>query len=379
LALVNSAGHARENLLFFHKQLIFAGMGFVIMIVATMIPSRIYYMFAYIIYGLSILLLLLVIIGGVAGFGAKRWLVIGGFRLQPSEPAKIGLIFAAARFLADWREDAGWRIIFSVALLAAPIAFIVLLQPDLGTSTVFPIITLAMLAWFGLQPRYFIVMLLPILSLFLLVNPWFIAPVIILGLIWFWRSDKNWIRVLLLAILCAATTTAAPMIWDKLEPYQKSRLSTFLDPTADPLGAGYQVIQSRVAIGSGGILGLGYLQGTQTQLRFLPQQHTDFIFSLAGEELGFIGTSIILFLYFLFGWRSFRAAALIKNQFMSLTTAGIAVLILYHCTVNIGMALGNLPVTGLPLPFLSYGGSFMLTCMLACGLILSAGLYRREY
>jgi rod shape determining protein RodA len=168
------------------------------------------------------------------------------------------------------------------------------------------------------------------------------------------------------------------MAWNHLEPYQQRRLTTFLNPTADPLGAGYQIIQSKVAIGSGGIIGRGYLKGTQTQLRFLPQQHTDFIFALAGEELGFVGISILMGLLFALVWRGYSIAAATKNPFMGLVSSGLVTMIAYHSIVNIGMVAGILPVTGLPLPFLSYGGSFLLTCLVSTGIILSTGLHRRE-
>jgi len=379
LALIYSAGNAREDYSHFNKQLVFVCIGIVVLFGAMYIPPRMYYALAYLAYGFSILLLILVLFSGVFGLGAKRWIIIGGFTLQPSEPAKLAFILAVSRLMADWRDYAGWKLIGAFAMLALPVTLLVLIQPDLGTSTVFVILSAALLAWFGLPIKYYLVMLLPVFSMLYHLSPAIIGSIALVGLVWLKRTGMNWVWIACIAIVCGFATMAAPVAWDQLEPYQKKRLTTFMNPGADPLGSGYQVIQSQVAIGSGGFTGMGYLKGAQTQLRFLPEQHTDFIFSLAGEEFGFIGTSLILFLYSLIGWFGFRAAALIKNQFMSLVAAGMTVMILYHSVINIGMTLGNLPVTGLPLPFLSYGGSFMLSCLLAAGMILSASLYRREY
>lgn len=379
LLLIYSAGHAKGDISHFNRQLIISIAGIIIMIALAFIPPRVFYALAYVLFGLSVLLLIMVLAAGVVGLGAKRWLILGGFHLQPSEPAKIGFILAASRFLADWRESAGLKMVLIIAALGIPVTLIVLAQPDLGTSTVFPIIAFALLAWYGLPLKFFVMFFLPVVSFFIILKPWLVIPFVLAGLVWLKKKGCNWVLVGCLGLTCIGASFAAPFAWNRLEPYQKKRLTTFLDPSADPLGAGYQVIQSRVAIGSGGLTGMGLLKGTQTQLRFLPQQHTDFIFSLAGEELGFIGTSLIVFLYSLVGWRGFRAAARIKNQFIGLVAAGLTTMIMYHCVVNIGIAMGNLPVTGLPLPFLSYGGSFLLTCAAAVGVILSAGIHRRDY
>jgi len=188
----------------------------------------------------------------------------------------------------------------------------------------------------------------------------------------------KWLGMVLLAAVCLLAIFAAPRAWNHLQPYQQKRLTTFLDPADDPLGSGYQVIQSKVAIGSGGVGGAGFLKGTQTQLRFLPQQHTDFIFALAGEEFGLLGTSAVILMFLLYGWRGIRIANRSRSQFAGLIAAGITTMIIYHACINIGMAIGMLPVTGIPLPFLSYGGSFLITCLMNTGILLSTGLYRRE-
>ena len=380
IVLIYSADQAQGSLGHFNKQAVIAGVGLVLMILLMMLPPRIFYALSYVFYGLALGLLLMVTIFGVTGLGAKRWLDLGGFRFQPSEPAKIAFIILAARLLADTRSpNLGWKALGNVAIVAIPPFALTVLQPDLGTATVFPVISFVLLAWYGLSLYHFAIVFLPLVSLFFLFYPLLIIPIVIGSLVWLKKRGIRWIGLISLFACCIAAAFIAPTAWNQLEPYQKKRITSFLDPYSDPLGSGYQVIQSQVAIGSGGFAGTGYRKGTQTQLRFLPQQHTDFIFSLAGEEFGFIGTSVIIFLYFMLGWRGFMAATRVKNQFMSISAAGLTVLILYHAVVNIGMTLGNLPVTGLPLPFISYGGSFLLTCMCAMGIVISASIYRRGY
>ncbi len=380
LLLIYSADNAQDIRTHFNRQLLFSLFGLVPLIMLTAVPPRLYYSVAYFIYGFSLFMLLLVAVLGVTGFGAQRWLNIGGFRFQPSEPAKLALILAISRFLSDNRgPHSSWRIVGIVAILGLiPFGFVVL-QPDLGTSTVFPIICFGLLAWYGLSLKYFLAIMLPIITPLVLIIPWIFAPLVVMAFLWLKREGMRWLWMIVLGFLCLFSTIAAPLAWSHLKPYQQKRLTTFLNPTEDPLGAGYQVIQSQVAIGSGGLYGTGYLKGTQTQLRFLPQQHTDFIFSLAGEEFGFFGTSGIIFLYFIFCWRGFVVSAYNKNPFLGNISAGLTIMILYHILVNIGMTLGNLPVTGLPLPFLSYGGSFLLVCLSSVGIILSVGLRRRGY
>jgi len=379
LVLIFSADHAQGSSVHFSKQIIFGIVGLILMSLLASLPYRVYYALAYVIYAAALLGLLLVDIAGFVGYGARRWLSVGGITLQPSEPAKIAFILALARMLADHQQPVKWwGVIGAAALLALPLTVLVLAQPDLGTATLFPVVGAAMLAWFGLPPKFFILLGLPLISLLLIVIPWLIIPLVLFGLFYLWRGGARWWTIAALALLCCVATFSAPRVWNHLEPYQQRRLTTFLDPASDPLGAGYQIIQSKVAIGSGGVVGRGYLKGTQTQLRFLPQQHTDFIFALAGEEFGFVGTSTIIVLFMLLIWRSFNLAALCKSQFFGLVAAGLATMILYHAIVNIGMVTGLLPVTGLPLPFLSYGGTFLLTCMAAAGMILSLAIHRRE-
>ena len=379
LLLIYSADNALFDSAHFEKQLTFAIVGLVLMIVATVIPTRFYFALAYIMYGLAIFLLILVPLIGVSALGAKRWISLGGFNFQPSEPAKVFFLIAAARFLSGIRQgQSERRALIGVALLSIFPCLLILAQPDLGTSSLFPVIGATLAAWWGLPMWYYLLAAMPFLAMFMAVFPWLIVPLELVGYWWMRRAGMKWVGLSLLSLLIVAAIFVAPMSWNKPEPYQQKRLTTFIDPGADPLGAGYQIIQSKVAIGSGGLLGTGWLQGTQTQLRFLPQQHTDFIFALAGEEFGLWGTTSVLLLFFIYGWRGIKIATRARSQFAGLIAAGITTMIIYHAAVNIGMAIGIMPVTGIPLPFLSYGGSFFITCMINTGILLSTGIYRRE-
>ncbi|MCF7809880.1 rod shape-determining protein RodA [bacterium] len=379
ILLIYSADHSQGLKTHFLRQVYFSLAGIVLLFITASIPPRFYYVIAYIFYIIGIIGLVLVLVMGIIGFGAKRWIILGGVNLQPSEPLKICLIFACARVLSDRGSHISyWRINGKVILLGLIPTILLLLQPDLGTATVLPVITVSMLAWFGMPLKIFILLLLPIISLFLSVAPWLVAPLVISGCVYLLKSGIRLLGIITILVICTLATIAAPTAWNQLEPYQQKRLTTFLNPAADPLGSGYQVIQSKVAIGSGGLKGQGFLNGPQTQLRFLPEQHTDFIFALAGEEFGFIGVTFILVLLVIYGWSGFRLAMRTKNDFMGFVAVGITTLVLYHAVVNIGMAVGSLPVTGLPLPFLSYGGSFLITCMTATGILLSVGVYHRE-
>jgi len=379
LVLIYSADHAFEDSDHFEKQVFFAAIGTALMLAAAFIPTRYYFALAFIVYGIALLFLILVPIIGTTVLGAKRWITIAGVNLQPSEPAKAAYLIAASRFLSGVRSDQSeLRAVFGVVLGAIGPLFLVVSQPDLGTSSLFPVIGAALLAWWGLPLWYYILAAMPFVALFFFALPWLVAPLLLAGFWWMYRAGMKWVGMGLLAAVCMTAIFSAPHAWSRLEPYQQRRLTTFLDPMKDQLGAGYQIIQSKVALGSGGFTGAGFLKGTQTQLRFLPQQHTDFIFSLAGEEFGILGTSTVLVLLIIYGWRGIRIASRARSQFAGLVAGGLTTMIVYHAVVNIGMTMGVLPVTGIPLPFISAGGSFLITCLFNTGLLLSIGIYRRE-
>ena len=297
---VFSATHTvgMDNPNYFSKQLILGIAGLAIMIIMAFIPFKLIQRSSYLFYGLSLFLLVVVLFFGSRGFGAERWLAIGPLKLQPSELAKLATIMAVASYLSrtDVNANQAKNLVVSVAFFIVPFLLIAK-QPDLGTSLVFIILCLPMLYWAGLNWFYMFIFLTPALTMllsfsFLAFLIWmiFISSVLIISR----RKPIILVAVFLLHIVVGLVT---PVLWSQLKPYQKQRILTFANPEADPKGSGYQIIQSKVAIGSGGIWGKGFLEGSQTQLRFLPAQHTDFIFSVIGEEWGFVGVAVIVLLF----------------------------------------------------------------------------------
>ncbi len=317
-------------------------------------------------------LLLLVFIGKGFGTGAstKSWLAIGGFRLgQPSEFAKIAVVLMLAKVLAARREAPKTLVdLWQPALVVGIPWLLIMAQPDLGTGLVFIGIFFAMLFWSGCSWQLLVLAASPGISLVLAVSTtswgaWFLA---LIGLV-FWYRLYVW-QMVSVIVANIAMGVVAPLVWEKLNPYQQKRLLVFLDPGSDPLRSGYHVIQSQVAIGSGGWLGKGFTMGTQKRLAFLPAQHTDFIFPVVGEELGFVGVTIALALFLWLFLRCVRVAGRATDSFSSLVAFGLVSTWFVHVLVNIGMTLNLVPVTGIPLPFFSYGGSFMLACWIGVGI-----------
>ncbi len=352
----------------FFRQLIWLFLSLGLVWLLKLVSPRVYMDQAYRLYALMIVLLLLTYLMPAVS-GGRRWLVWGGIGLQPSEFGKIIVVLALAKFLAE-NQDKLERFHFALlplAIAGGP-ALLIIGQPDLGTAIIFMATAFAMMYWAGVAPMHLFVMGAPIISLlagfnFYTFSIWMLLLVLVL---YFSRSKLRWSVINF--VVNASFGTLAPTLWNKLQPYQQRRILTMLDATADPQGAGYQVLQSRTAIGSGGFLGKGLGEGTQTHLRFLPVTDTDFIIAVIGEELGFIAILLALILY---GWlllRMIDRAATTQYRSASLTIVGFATILLVHVFVNMGMATGLMPVTGLPLPFMSYGGSFLLTCLLMIGL-----------
>ncbi len=323
--------------------------------------------------GATFLLLLLVFIGQGAGTAAstKSWLAIGGVRLgQPSELAKIAVVLMLARVLSSQRDAAkGLFDLWRPALVAGVPWLLIMAQPDLGTGLVFIGIFFAMLFWSGVQWPLLVMAASPGISLVLAFGPgvwlaWFILLLAIIA-----KARPTWIESTALVLANFAIGVVAPILWDKLNPYQQRRLLVFLDPSADPRNSGYHLIQSQVAIGSGGFFGKGFTDGSQKRLAFLPEQETDFIFAIVGEEFGFLGVALALFLFCVLLLRTTRIAARSGNPFASLVAFGLTAALFTHVLVNVGMTIGLMPITGIPLPFFSYGGSFMLTCWLCIGIL----------
>lgn len=320
------------------------------------------------------LLVLLRFFGSGAGTAASStaWLTIGGHRIgQPSELAKITLVLMLARTLALRREAPKTLIdLWEPALVVAVPWVFVLIQPDLGSSIVFIGIFFAMLYWFGVPWQLLLLLASPGISLILAFSKgmwtaWFLVLIV---LIWSYKPYL-WEGVF---TVCANVTMGifAPLFWDHLKPYQQQRLLTFLDPSRDPRVSGYHVIQSTVAIGSGGWFGKGFTMGTQKRLAFLPEQHTDFIFAVVGEELGFLGVTLALSLFLILFLRCVRISSRANDTFSSLVAFGLAASWGVHVAENVGMTLNLMPIAGIPLPFFSYGGSFMLASWLAIGILV---------
>lgn len=326
-------------------------------------------------YAFSCFLLVLVLfVGTGAGTAAsvKGWLSIGGVRLgQPSELAKLSTILMLARVLSAQRETARslvalWR---PLVVIAIP-CLLVLKQPDLGTALVFVGICFGMLYWAGVQWQLLIMLASPGVSLVLAFSTsiwgaWFLLLVALV--LWYKPFLAEGVAVILANI---GTGVIAPLLWDHLQPYQQNRLLVFLDPSYDIRGSGYHVTQSKVAIGSGGLFGQGFTMGSQKRLQFLPERHTDFIFSVVGEELGFIGVSVALALFLALFLRATRVAARAHDPFPSLVAFGMVAAWFVHVIVNVGMTLNLMPITGIPLPFFSYGPSFLLVSWLAVAILL---------
>jgi rod shape determining protein RodA len=357
---------------FFVRQIIWAILGVLIMIMVSIIPLRIINRFSYWFYGFTLFTLVLVYLVGKVGQGAERWLVIGPLHIQPSEFAKLATVLAVSKFLSDQYADINKIKYFfiSVGLILVPFILIAR-QPDLGTSLVFLALVIPVLFWAGLNWFSIFIILTPVLTIILSFN--FISFLILMLTITIILilSGKKPIILVAVFLLNIFVGIITPYLWNQLRPYQQQRILTFINPEQDPKGAGYQIIQSQVAIGSGGLWGKGYMNGTQTHLRFLPAQHTDFIFSVIGEEFGFVGVSAILLLFMLLIIRLIAIAGAIRQSFESMVVLGIATIILFHVMINIGMTIGMAPVTGLPLPFLSYGGSSLMANLIMMGIILN--------
>ncbi|MBM4187440.1 MAG: rod shape-determining protein RodA [Gemmatimonadetes bacterium] len=326
------------------------------------------------IYGLGLFLLLLtLVIGTGAGTaaGTKSWLAIGGVRLgQPVELAKLATILLLARYCSGLRQPPETlRELVKPGLIAGVPFLLVMAQPDLGSAIVFVGILFATLFWAGVKPSLLLLLASPLISLILAVDTaWWGAWILVLtGLLLLWRTYLS--EGVFIWVVNSAMGVLAIVLWNRLKPYQQRRLVSFVNPEADPVKSGYQAIQSKVAIGSGGWFGNGYLDGPQKRLAFLPEQPTDFIFSVVGEELGFIGVSIALALFLALFIRMIDVARRATNTFSSLMVFGIIGLLFTHVFENVGMTINVMPITGIPLPFFSYGGSFLLACGLAMGLV----------
>ena len=317
------------------RQIARYGVGLVILITVALVDIRFWYRYAYLIYGVLLVMLVAVEVVGSVGMGAQRWINLGVIRLQPSELMKVGIALALARYFHGVSAEDIRRIPYLLApllMIGAPSA-LVLKQPDLGTA------------------------------LFIIMTG---------GAVFFVAGVRLW----KFGVVLAAAGAAVPIVWSMLRPYQQKRIFTFLDPETDPLGAGYHILQSKIALGSGGLFGKGFMQGSQSHLNFLPEKQTDFIFTMLAEEFGMVGGLVLLGLYMLIMVYGFAISLRSRTHFGRLLTMGITSMLFLYVFINIAMVMGLIPVVGVPLPLISYGGTAMLTLMIGMGLLICTYIHR---
>ena len=350
-----------------------AAVGVVIALVTDRIPLLRLKPLLIPIYAITVISLVAVRLIGTTALGAQRWLSIGGVHVQPSEFAKLSAILLLAAGLERHPVERPVDLLRPLGIISIP-WLLVFIQPDLGTSLVFGALLLTMLYWSGMPIEWLVLLLSPLATALLAgLFPWGLAAWVPLTMIIAYRS-LPWKRVALALVMIVQSAAAlvTPWLWmHGLQDYQRDRLVLFLDPAKDPLGGGYHLLQSTVGIGSGGLFGMGLLQGQLTKLRFIPEQHTDFIFSALGEETGFLGTILVVIGFALLMGRLLQVAGQSRSDFESLVVIGVATMLMFQVVVNIFMTIGLGPVTGIPLPFMSYGRSAMVVNFLALGLCLS--------
>jgi rod shape determining protein RodA len=318
---------------FYKKQIFWGCISFCAMVITMLFDYRHLKSVSWFLYFVSLLMLIAVLFWGKTIYGAQRWLDLGFFNFQPTEVAKIGVLLVTAAFLSRIKHFLKLKDILKSLIIVIIPAWLITLQPDLGSSLLLVFLMAGMVIYQGVQKNIF----------------------------------KAFALILPLVI---------PLGWGFLKDYQKTRLLTFLNPAQDPLGSGYHVIQSQIAIGSGGFWGKGFMEGTQSQLRFLPEKHTDFAFSVFGEEWGFIGAIVLLFLFCAFLYQIFLCSGEAKDKFGTMICVGVFFYFFWQILINIGMVLGLMPVVGVPLPFVSYGGTSLLVNFIMVGLVLNVSMRR---
>lgn len=383
---------------YFNRQVLWLFFGLAAMLVGYLIPLRIYESLAHAFYAVCLILLVAVLLVP-NGQGTQRWLELGPIRIQPSEFTKVAVLLVWARLLTGHRGDRR-RVKNILAVLAVFVVpfLLILKQPDLGTAIVFFGLLLPVLYWRGLKGLHILYILTPLVTAVLVVygdysyqfasdnkagaaggNAWPIGLFIVFIFIVAYLRRAHLVESIALIVANLGVALITPAVWGDLKPYQQKRIIHFLDPGSDQLGSGWQVIQSKIAIGSGGLGGKGYLEGTQKALEFLPAKHTDFIFSVLGEELGFVGVLVVLFLFSVLIIRALAIAQKCKSDFASTVCVGIAAYFFLQVLVNVGMTTGMAPVTGIPLPFISYGGSSLVVSCFLIGFLLNCSARWYEY
>ncbi len=378
----------QDGFVFFKKQLLWLLFGIISMLIGFSIPFRYFEALAFVFYILCVLLLIIVLfIGG--GGQARRWIALGPISVQPSEFMKIALLFVWARILSGYSKNPQRlkRLLLVLATCGIPF-LLVLKEPDLGTAIILFVMMLPILYWRGFKGLHVLFVLSPIISGILILYGEFIAQqyktlpfgiYIVLILYIAYRRRAYLFESILLVAANLGVGLILPALWENLKIYQQQRVLSFLNPGSDKLGAGWQVFQSKIAIGSGGLTGKGYLEGTQKALEFLPAKHTDFVFSVLGEELGFLGAIVVLGLFFLLIIKALVLADKCRSEFASTVCVGIAAYFFFQVVINVAMTVGMAPVTGIPLPFLSYGGSSLVVSYFLGGFLLNCSVRWFEY
>ena len=365
----------------FERQLLWSGVGLLALLGAAFVPLRTIQRFSLPLYAATLVVLLVVLVLGRTIAGSRSWFGVGGLGIQPSEFAKVVTVLAVASFLGRTTTTLSSRkdLALTVGIVLLP-TILILAQPDLGTALVFLAITLPLLYWAGVDIFFLAVVVSPVI---VAVGALFGTTLFVVGvavsLVLLLATRKNLFAAAVAFGGTIIVGLSVQVIFDRMPAYQQKRILAFINPEADPLGAGYNVLQSKVAIGSGGFFGKGFLKGTQTQLNFIPEQWTDFIFCVPGEEFGFLGASLVLVLFGLLLWRGIHIASVSKNSFSSIAAIGIVSILSFHVFVNIGMSMGLLPVVGIPLPYLSYGGSALVANMIMAGLLMNFYANRKEH
>jgi len=353
---------------FWWRQLIFAGILIGLLYLLMRMPMPVIDVLIVPLYIINLILLFLVMFAPAIN-GSHRWFNIFGFSYQPSESAKLLTILLAARVLSKEHLSEMRQLIYGF-LCVIPPSLLVIIEPDFGTSIMFWIALLAMFAAAGVPVFYLLLIVSPVISIIASFHWLFILFWIALLVFVLLRFRLSWVTITVASILNLFLAIIMPVFWRGLKDYQQDRILTFIDPMRDPLGSGYQIIQAKIAVGSGGTIGKGWLEGTQKNMNFLPEHHTDFIYSIIGEEFGFLGSLILLLLFFILFWRITLAIRDIRVKERKVVVTGIFGYLLFQTFINIGMNIGLVPTTGIPLPFISYGGSNLLINGLAVGMIL---------
>lgn len=381
LAIYSSTQNVFSDKNNFEKQLFAFGIGLILFFTIYSLPTNLFKTLTIPIYIVSIFLLLVVLVIGHSAGGAKSWIVFGPLSFQPSEFAKFAVVLTLSYFLSkpNTNLDSLKDISISVVIVLLPV-ILIFLEPDLGSSLIFFIILLTLLFWKGISLFGLVVVISPIVSVIAsLLNPYFFAGAIILVLLVLIMMRKDLFMIIPILGFNLASGFFVEVVYNILSPHQQRRIQSFVDPFADPLGSGYNSIQAQIAIGSGGIFGKGFMNGNQTQLHFIPQQWTDFIYCVIGEEFGFVGSIIVISLFITLFFRIIKISSFAKDEFLSLLVIGFLSIYFSHFFINIGMSIGLLPVIGIPLPFVSYGGSSLVVNLIMLGIIANIYRTRKNY